>query len=241
MFHSILLQAATPTVTAVVADTAKKIADAAAAAPAEAQMSLIDLVKSGGPIMYPLGLLSLIAVYFFIERYLFIKRSAKMSPNFVDSLRDFIHNNNIDAAKAFCKNTDSPQARIMLKGITKLNKPINEIETSLENAGRIEAYKLEKNVNLLGIIAGIAPMFGFIGTILGVIKIFYNISLDNNISIGHISGGLYEKMITSATGLAIGIFAFIAYHWLNVMVNAAIKNMEVSSIDFMEMIQEEKH
>jgi biopolymer transport protein ExbB len=241
MFHHILLQTATsPAVTSTVtaiADTAK--AAAAAGAPSQAQMSLIDLVKSGGPIMYPLGFLSLLTVYFFIERYMFIKRASKMSPNFVDSLKDFIHNNNIDAAKAFCKNTDSPQARIMLKGITKLNKPITEIETSLENAGRIEAYKLEKNVNILGIIAGIAPMFGFIGTILGVIKIFYNISLDNNISIGHISGGLYEKMITSATGLAIGIFAFIAYHWLTVMVNRSIKNMEITSIDFMEMIQEE--
>ncbi len=189
--------------------------------------------------MYPLGLLSLLAVYFLIERYMFIKRSAKMSANFVDSLRDFLHNGNIDAAKAFCKNTETPQARIILKGINKLNKPIGEIEASMENAGRIEAYKLEKNINILGIIAGIAPMFGFIGTILGVIKIFYNISLDNNISIGRISGGLYEKMITSATGLAIGIFAFIAYHWLNVMVNKAIQRMEVSSIDFIEMVQEE--
>lgn len=242
MIYTILLQATTAAITntqaaAAVADTAK---NAAAAAPAETQMSLLELVKSGGPIMIPLGILSLLAVYFLIERYMFIKKTSKMSPNFVDSLRDFIHNNNMDAAKAFCKNTDSPQARIMLKGITKIGKPINEIETSLENAGRVEAYALEKNVNILGIIAGIAPMFGFIGTILGVIKIFYNISLDNNISIGRISGGLYEKMITSATGLAIGIFAFIAYHWLNVMVNKAIKNMEISSIDFLEMVQEEK-
>jgi biopolymer transport protein ExbB len=240
MFHHILLQVAstatTVATTPAVADTAKA---AAAAAPAEVQMSLIELVKAGGPIMYPLGLLSLLAVYFLIERYMFIKRSAKMSANFVDSLRDFLHNGNIDAAKAFCKNTETPQARIILKGINKLNKPIGEIEASMENAGRIEAYKLEKNINILGIIAGIAPMFGFIGTILGVIKIFYNISLDNNISIGRISGGLYEKMITSATGLAIGIFAFIAYHWLNVMVNKAIQRMEVSSIDFIEMVQEE--
>lgn len=239
MLHQILLQATNPTVTTAVTDTAKAAANAAAAAPAETKMSLLELVKAGGPIMIPLGILSLLAVYFLIERYLFIRKSSKMSPNFVDSLRDFIHHNNMDAAKAFCKNTDSPQARIMLKGVSKLDRPLADIETSLENAGRIEAYKLEKNVNILGIIAGIAPMFGFIGTILGVIKIFYNISLDNNISIGRISGGLYEKMITSASGLAIGIFAFIAYHWLNVMVNKAIKNMEITSIDFMEMIQEE--
>jgi biopolymer transport protein ExbB len=239
MFHPILLQATTAPLTTVagaVADTAKA---GVAAAPMETKMSLLELVKSGGPIMIPLGILSLLAVYFLIERFLFISRSSKMSANFVDSLRDFIRNGNIDSARAFCKNTDTPQARIMLKGITKLGKPLNEIEASMENAGRIESYKLEKNVNILGIIAGIAPMFGFIGTILGVIKIFYNISLDNNISIGRISGGLYEKMITSATGLAVGIFAFIAYHWLNVMVNKAVRNMEISSIDFMEMIQEE--
>lgn len=239
MLNYILLQAATaaPAVKTV-ADTAKAVTDATA--PAETQMSLLELVKSGGPIMIPLGILSLMTVYFLIERYLFIKKSAKISPNFVESMRDFIRNGNLDAARAFCKNTDTPQARIILKGITKLHKPIADIETSMENAGKIEAYRLEKNVNILGIIAGIAPMFGFIGTILGVIKIFYNISLDNNISIGRISGGLYEKMITSATGLAIGIFAFIAYHWLNVMVNKAIKNMEITSIDFLEMVQEEE-
>lgn len=241
MHHFLLLLAqagapATPSVTAAVADTTHA---AAAAAPAESQMSLFELVKAGGPIMIPLGILSLLAVYFLVERYLFIKKSAKASPNFVESLKDFIHNGNIDSARAFCKNTDSPQARIILKGINRLDKPVKEIETSMENAGRIEAYKLEKNVNILGIIAGIAPMFGFIGTIFGVIIIFHNISLDNNISIGRISEGLYVKMITSFTGLAIGIFSFIAYHWLNTMVNKAVRKMEISSIDFLEMVQDE--
>ena len=238
MFNHLLIQTATPLAKTIV-DSAKAVSDSTATAPMETKMSMLELVKSGGPIMIPLGILSLLVVYFLIERYMFISRYSKTSPNFVESLRDFIHNGNIDSARAFCKNTDSPQARIMLKGITKLNRPIKEIENSMENAGRIEAYKLEKNVNILGIIAGIAPMFGFIGTILGVIKIFYNISLDNNISIGRISGGLYEKMITSATGLAIGIVAFIAYHWLTVMVNKAIRNMEISSIEFIEMIHEE--
>ncbi len=241
MYHHILLLATagappTQTVTAA-ADTAH--AAAAAVVPAESQMSLFELVKAGGPIMIPLGILSIIAVYFLVERYLFIKRTSKMSPNFVESLKDFIHNGNIDSARAFCKNTDSPQARVILKGINRLDKPIKEIESSMENAGRIEAYKLEKNVNILGIIAGIAPMFGFIGTIFGVIIIFHNISLDNNISIGRISEGLYVKMITSFTGLAIGIFSFISYHWLNTMVNKAVKKLEISSIDFLEMIQDE--
>lgn len=243
MLIHILLQApataATSTVAAVV-DTAKAVAANIPAAPAQAKMNLFELVKSGGVIMLPLGILSFLAVFFLIERLLYIQRAAKTNPNFIDTIRDFLRNGNTEAAKAFCKNIDSPQARIISKGLNRINKSTDEIESSMENAGRVEAYKLERNLNILGIIAGIAPMFGFVGTILGVIKIFYNISLDNNISIGAISGGLYEKMITSATGLAVGIFAFISYHWLNIRVNKTIQKIEVASIDFIEMVQDEK-
>jgi biopolymer transport protein ExbB len=241
LFH-ILLQAATPTATTAVnavADTAKAAVASLPVAPAEAKMNLLELVKSGGVVMIPLGILSFLAVFFLIERLLYIQRASKTNPHFIDTMRDFLRNGNTEAAKALCKNTDSPQARIITKGLNRINKSVEEIESSMENAGRVEAYKLERNLNILGIIAGIAPMFGFVGTILGVIKIFYNISLDNNISIGAISGGLYEKMITSATGLAIGIFAFISYHWLNIRVNKAIQRIEVSSIDFIEMVQDE--
>jgi biopolymer transport protein ExbB len=243
MLYNILLQAPATAVTntvAAVTDTAKAITNLpAAAAPAQAQMNLLELIKSGGVVMIPLGILSLLAVFFLIERYLYIKKATRATPTFMDTMKDFLRNNNIDAAKSLCKNTNTPVARIVGKGVNRLNKPIDEIESSMENAGRVEAYKLERNLNILGIIAGIAPMFGFVGTILGVIKIFYNISLANNISIGLIAGGLYEKMITSATGLAIGIFAFISYHWLNVMVNKGIQKIEVSSIEFVEMVQDE--
>jgi biopolymer transport protein ExbB len=244
MLHQILLQAPAPNVTstvAAIADTAKNVAAnlPSAAAPTEAKMNLLDLVRSGGVIMVPLGILSLLAVFFLIERYMYIKKASKTTPNFIDTMRDFLRNGNIDGAKALCKTTDNPQARIVAKGLSRLGKPIDEIESSMENAGRVEAYRLEKNLNILGIIAGIAPMFGFVGTILGVIKIFYNISLANNISIGLIAGGLYEKMITSATGLAIGIFAFISYHWLNIMVNRTIQRIEVGSIEFIEVVQDE--
>ncbi|MGP8216135.1 MAG: MotA/TolQ/ExbB proton channel family protein [Bacteroidia bacterium] len=243
MLLHILLQApastAASTVTAI-ADTAKAAAaNLPVAEPTEAKMNLLELLKSGGIVMIPLGILSLMAVFFLIERFLYIRQASKTSPKFTESMRDFLHNGNIDAAKSFCKNTDSPQSRIVSKGLNRLGKPIDEIESSMENQGKVEAYKLERNLNILGIIAGIAPMFGFIGTILGVIKIFYNISLANNISIGLIAGGLYEKMITSAAGLTIGIFSFIAYHWLNIMVNKAIQKIEVSSIDFIEMVQDE--
>ena len=244
MLLTILLQAplSTATVTstvAAIADTAKATTANLPVAPAEAKMNLLELVKSGGVIMYPLGILSFMAVFFLIERFLYIQKAGKGTPNFIDTMRDFLRNGNVEAAKSLCKNTDTPQARIIAKGLNRVNKPIEEIESSMENAGKIEAYKLEKNLNILGIIAGIAPMFGFVGTILGVIKIFYNISLANNISIGLIAGGLYEKMITSASGLAIGIFAFIGYHWLNIRVNKTIQKIEVSSIEFIEVVQDE--
>ena len=204
----------------------------------EDKMSLLELIIKGGVIMIPLGILSLLSVYLIIERYIFIKRASRSGKNFINSMRDVIHSNNLEAAKALCKNADNPQARMIAKGISKIGMPYKDIEDAMENVGKIEVYALEKNLNVLGIIAGIAPMFGFIGTILGVIKIFYNISLANNISIGLIAGGLYEKMITSAAGLSIGIFSFIAFHWLNIMVNKTIQKMEIVSIEFLDMLQD---
>ena len=238
MIHSLLLQvpATVTTATMAVADTAKNVAMAAAAAPDK--ISLLELLLKGGPIMYPLALLFTISVFLLVERYIYIKRASRSGKNFMNSMRDVINSNNLEAAKALCKNADNPQARMIAKGISKIGMPYKDIEDAMENVGKIEVYKLEKNLNVLGIIAGIAPMFGFIGTILGVIKIFYSISLTNNISIGAISGGLYEKMITSATGLSIGIFSFIAFHWLNIMVNKTIQKMEIVGIEFMDMLQD---
>jgi biopolymer transport protein ExbB len=239
MIHSLLLQVPTAvtTATTAVVDTAKNAAMAATAT-APDKISLLELLLKGGPIMYPLGLLFTISVFLLVERYIYIKRASRSGKNFMNSMRDVISSNNLEAAKALCKNADNPQARMIAKGISKIGMPYKDIEDAMENVGKIEVYKLEKNLNVLGIIAGIAPMFGFIGTILGVIKIFYSISLTNNISIGAISGGLYEKMITSATGLSIGIFSFIAFHWLNIMVNKTIQKMEIVGIEFMDMLQD---
>jgi len=239
MIYHLLLQvpATAAKVGAAIVDTTKAIAGQAAPA-VEDKMSLLELIWKGGIIMIPLGILSLISVYLIIERYIFIKRASRSGKNFLNSLRDLMHSNNLEAAKALCKNADNPQSRMLAKGISKIGMPFKDIEDSMENAGRIEVYALERNLNVLGIIAGIAPMFGFIGTILGVIKIFYNISLANNISIGLIAGGLYEKMITSAAGLSIGIFSFIAFHWLNIMVNKTIQKMEIVSIEFLDMLQD---
>lgn len=210
----------------------------AKAAPKESTMSLLDLVMKGGWIMAPIGILFLVSVYIFFERYFYIKLAAKTDADFMSRIREYIHQSKIDSALNLCQATNMPVARMIEKGIKRIGRPLKEIEESIEIVGKFEVYKLEKNLVILGVIAGIAPMFGFIGTIAGVIKIFYNISLADNISIGLIAGGLYEKMITSAAGLMVGIIAFIAYHWLNVMIEKVVHTLEQNAMNFIDLLQE---
>lgn len=232
MLLSVLLQI-TETTTAVANTVAQAVA-----APKQDSLSLLDLILKGGYIMIPIGVLSLISIYVLIERWITIKKANKTDKNFMNTIKDFIHNGNLEAAKALCKNTQTPVAAVIGKGLSRLGKPYKEIESAMESVGKVELSKLEKNMSILGIIAGIAPMFGFIGTISGVIKIFYNISLADNISIGLISGGLYEKMITSAAGLVVGVFAFVSYHALNIGVDKAVTKIETSAIEFSDIINE---
>jgi biopolymer transport protein ExbB len=221
-----------------VADTTAKVA-ATVATKAPVEMSLWELVQKGGIIMIPILLLSLLAVYFFFERLIAIRKASKSDTNFMNNIRDFIYDVKIDSAKALCKSTNSPVSRMVEKGIDRIGKPIPEIERSIESVGRYEASKLERNLKILGIVAGIAPMLGFIGTIMGVIKIFYNISLSGNFSIGEISGGLYEKMITSASGLIVGVLAYAGYHYLNILLDKVIFKLEDSGIEFIDLLQKE--
>jgi biopolymer transport protein ExbB len=202
-------------------------------------LTLLDLLLKGGYIMYPLLLLSIMAVYFFFERLIVIRKASRINTNFMHNIRDFIFDYKLDAAKALCKSTNAPMARMVEKGLDRIGKPIDEIERSLESVGKFEVSKLERNLKILGIVAGIAPMLGFIGTIMGVIKIFYNISLTDNISIGIIAGGLYEKMITSATGLIIGVLAYAGYHYLNILLDKVIFMLEDSALEFMDILQKE--
>ena len=233
MINSILLQAHT---TAAATDTLSK-----AAAKAEvADESLWDLAAKGGWIMLPILLLSLIAVYFIIERFVAINKARKIEGGFMGNVKNFILSNNIDAAKELCRNSSAPEAKMMEKGLARMNNSMPEMEKAIEAVGKMEVYKLEKNLNILSIIAGIAPLFGFIGTILGVIKIFYTISLADNISIGLISGGLYQKMVTSAAGLMVGVFAFIGYHWLNLMVDKIVHRIEANTAEFIDIIHDHK-
>ena len=156
----------------------------------------------------------------------------------IQQVKQSVISGKLDSAVAICRNSDTPLGRMLQKGLLRIGRPIKDIEGAIENVGKLEVSKLEKNISILGIVAGIAPMLGFVGTISGVIRIFYNISLADNISIGIIAGGLYEKMITSAAGLMIGIVAYIGYHILNIMVDRVILRMETDAVEFIDLLEE---
>lgn len=229
--------------TGTVQDTVTKAVNQVAAGTpskvAESSLPIWDLLVKGGWVMVPIALLSILAVYFFFERLIAIRKAGKSNPYFFNAIKDFIYDAKLDAAKALCKSTNSPVSRMVEKGIERIGKPISEIEKSLENIGRYEVSKLERNLKILGIVAGMAPMLGFIGTILGVIKIFYDISLSENITIGVIASGLYVKMITSAAGLIVGVLAYAGYHYLNILLDKVIFRLEDSSLEFMDLLQKE--
>lgn len=200
------------------------------------EMSYPDLLMKGGWLMGPLFLLSLISIYIFGERFFYLKSQKKEESAFFDKLKELVAASKIDSALALCAASNSSESRILRKGILNLGKPIHDINEQMEMEGKLEVYKYEGNMYFLGVIAGVAPMMGFIGTISGVIKIFYNISLADNISISLISGGLYEKLITSGVGLSIGIIAYVSYHYLNNRVNKLVQHWELRSVRFIDLI-----
>jgi biopolymer transport protein ExbB len=204
----------------------------------QATMNYWDMAQKGGWVMIPIVFLLLLSVYIFLNRLIVLKQAAREDYHFMNRIKDYISENKIEAATKLCQSTQSPVARMIEKGISRLGRPMKEIEESIEIVGKFEIYNLEKHLTILGVIAGIAPMFGFIGTIAGVIKIFYNISLADNISIGLIAGGLYQKMISSASGLIVGILAFVAYHTLNIMVERIVHKLEFSAMNFMDILYE---
>ena len=216
-------------------------AAAANAAEPVGQESMFELLSHstfGLIIMICLLIMSVIAVTIFISRYLTIQKSSQIDEGFMNNIRAHVQNGNIGAARALCQSTDSPVARMVEKGLMRIGKPLDDIEHAIENVGRLEIFKLEKNSNVLSIIAGVAPMFGFLGTIAGMIQTFKDLSTADNLSISTISGGIYIKMFTSATGLIVGIFAFIAFSYLNSMIDRIVNKMETSTFEFIDLLQE---
>lgn len=209
-----------------------------AAEPTETKISLIALIMKGGPIMIPLAVLLLVSIYILIERLLVTGKASKKTPTLQLSIKEMVHNGNIANARSMCKNTNTPESLMLEQGIARIGQPVQEIRESMNKSGSNEIAKLEKNLNVLNIIGRIAPMFGFIGTIIGVITIFYDISLAKTVEIEVISKGLYQKMITSASGLVVGVFAFVAYHWLNARIDKIAHRMEDAQIQFLDMLNE---
>jgi biopolymer transport protein ExbB len=225
------------------ADTLKPIADSAAAAinvvaPQAEELRFIDLLFKGGWVMVPLALLAFIGLVIFVERYLTIRKASSDESNLMQQVKQSVITGKLDSAIAICRNSNTPLGRMLQKGLLRIGRPIKDIEGAIENVGKLEVSKLEKNISILGIIAGIAPMLGFVGTIIGVITIFHDVSLKGIIEIGTISGGLYTKMITSAAGLIIGIIAYVLYHILNIMVDRIILRMETDAIEFIDLLEE---
>jgi biopolymer transport protein ExbB len=206
--------------------------------PAPGKQNLWDILERGGPLMIPLALLLITAVFVFIERVMAINKAAKSDENFMNIIRDHIVNGNVTAARSLAKNTNNSTARMIDKGIQRIGKPIDAIEKSMENVGRLELYKMEKNVSILSVIGYIAPLFGFLGTIIGMFQLFYNIASTGEYSISNIAGGIYVKMISSAGGLIIGIIAYIMYRYLNSQIDKTTNKMEVASAEFIDILQE---
>lgn len=209
----------------------------AAAQPAQT-MNLWELLNKGGWIMYPLYLLLAAAIFVFFERLIAIRKAARIDTNFMNIIRDNIVTGNIVAARNLARNTDNPVARMIDKGIQRIGKPIDTIEKNMENVGKLEMYKMERNLNILSLIAGIAPMFGFLGTIIGMLQLFSAIASKGEVQLTEIAGGIYTKMVTSATGLIIGLLAYVAYNFLNTQIDKTANRMEVASADFLDVLQE---
>jgi biopolymer transport protein ExbB len=200
------------------------------------QISFLTLFLKGGYILFPIVLLSIIAVYLIIKKSLDIRKSLGIDPGFVAHLNDLLKKGDLRAAADHLNHDNSSYSNIFRHVVGKIGKPNEEIESTLETASNIEVNRVSKHLGYLGLIAGIAPMLGFIGTISGIIKIFYNISLTDNISIGIISGGLYEKMISSGSGLIVGIIAFTGYHILNMRIDRFISQVEEEAFEFMNIV-----
>lgn len=204
----------------------------------DGSISLGELLTLGGWLMLPLALLFVITIYLFVERMIAIRKASNIDGNFMNIIRDHIVNGNITAARSFAKNTNNPVARIIDKGIQRIGKPIDTIEKSMENVGKLELYNMERNLGVLSLIAGIAPMFGFLGTIIGMFQLFYRLAATGEFTIQSMANGIYTKMVTSATGLIIGLLAYIAHNYLSTQVDKTANKMEASSAEFLDILQE---
>ncbi len=199
--------------------------------------SMLSLVMKGGVVMIPIVILSIVSIYIMVERWMFIRKRSQNLDNFTNQIIDQLQDGNIKGANALCERNPGSMGNIIQSGLSSIGRPIKDIESMMESQTNIEVAEMERKMNYLGLIAGIAPMLGFIGTISGVIKIFYSIALSDNISIGIIAGGLYEKMISSGSGLIVGLVAYTGYHLLNNLIDRFTLTTQKDALFFLQQIQ----
>ena len=209
----------------------------------EKTLSIIELITTGGTagiiIILILALLFVVAVYIYFERIFAIKEASKVDSNFMNQIRDYVSDGKIDSAQNLCATANSPVSRLISKGISRIGKPLDDINTAIENAGRLEIYGLEKNVSVLATISGAAPMIGFLGTVIGMIlSIFEIANSGGSIDIKTLADGLYTAMTTTVGGLIVGIVAYIAYNHLVVKTNKVVYKMEANSVEFLDLLNE---
>ena len=222
-----------------IAQDTLQAASGTADVPIEKMISLWELSKTGGIVMIVIAILSVIALYIFIERFLTIKKASREDLNFMNNIRDFIHDAKIDAALSLCKSKDSPIARMIEKGVTRIGKPLRDIGTAIETIGKLEIYKLENNLASLATIAGAAPMLGFLGTVIGMIKAFHAMYISgNNIEISQLAGGIMQAMVTTVAGLIVGIIAYVGYNMLIARVEKVVYKMEARTTEFLDLLEE---
>lgn len=209
------------------------------AAPNLETISVLDLLIKGGYMIVPILLLWIGAIYIFVERLLVLKNAAKTPTDFKEQIRHKVTSGDVEGARMLCLQTDTPAARMVEKGISRLGHPLKNIEVSIENTGKIEIYRLEKNLSMLATISGAAPMIGFLGTVTGMIQAFIAIAQEEGaVSPKLLSSGIYEAMVTTAAGLFVGILAYLGYNFLVARVSKLIHMMEYTAIDFVDLLQE---
>lgn len=202
-------------------------------------LNLIDLTLKGGYIMIPIVILLVLGIYLTIDRYLTIKKAGKSDSAFMANVKDMVASGNIMGAKTLCANNGTPIGRMLEKGISRIGKPMKNIEVAIENVGKLEIYRLEKGMAVLATISGAAPMLGFLGTVTGMIGAFFKMAnAGNNIDITQLSGGIYEAMVTTVAGLTVGIFAYIAHNLLTSMIDKVVHQMEGAAVEFIDLLQE---
>ena len=207
--------------------------------PAEAEMNIIDLAVKGGWIMIVLLILSLIAIYIFVQRFMVIKRAGKEDETFMNRIKDYIHEGKVESALNLCRTTNTPYARMIEKGITRLGRPMSDVLVAIENVGNIEVAKLEKGFPLIATTAAGAPMLGFLGTVTGMVRAFFDMAnAGSKVDVSLLSGGIYEALVTTVGGLVVGIIALFAYNYLVSQVDNVVNKMEMRTMEFMDLLNE---